>query len=96
MPDKIYRNYMATAMIVIWTMILAAKFAPSGTDWTIGIVIYVVSFLATASIAVIKYIDENTIKRSLDLSLLFAFTSSTPAIWMLGYLYEQSVGPFFK
>ncbi|HEY0427291.1 MAG TPA: hypothetical protein VGC76_05755 [Pyrinomonadaceae bacterium] len=96
MPDKIYKNYLVIVIFVIWSLVLAAKFAPAGIDFTFGIAAYVVSALAACSLYVIKYIKEETIKLSMDLTLLFYVTSSPLSLFLLGYFYEQQVSPFFK
>lgn len=96
MPEKIYKNYLLAAIFVIWSLVLAARYAPADLNFTLAIAAYVISVLASFSLYVIKYINENTIKFSLDLTLLFTITSSPLSLWLLGYLYEQNIGPFFK
>jgi hypothetical protein len=96
MPEKSYKNYLLIAVCLIWSLVLAARFAPPDLNFTLAIAAYVVSALAMFSLYVIKYINENTIKLSLDLTMLFSITSSPLSLWLLGYLYEQNIGPFFK
>ena len=96
MPQNIFKTYVLIAIFVIWSLVLAAKFAPPDVNFTFAYAAYILAFLATASLAVIKYINEDTIKLSLDMTMLFAVTSTPISLWLLGYFYEQLVGPFFR
>ena len=92
----IYKNLLFIAAVIIWSLMLAAKFAEYDTNYVYAFIALIASLLTTVLIIATWFIKKQIVKVSTVSAFLFFITSSPLSLFLFVYLYIEFIGQYFK
>ena len=91
-----YKSILIIGLLVIWCLMLLAKFAEYDMNYGFAIFAFIVSFAITAFIILVRILQNKFIEKSYFTTALFLITSSPIAIYSFVEFYTEFIGQYFK